>query len=69
MLNAEAMAQMLEITRHSEVQYCRARPDYYPHDCKYAPGDPTKPRSLDFELKYLANGRFICKQMREFSGR
>lgn len=63
------MRQMLEITRHAEEQYCVARRDYYPHDCQYAPADPDKKRALDFELKLLENGHFICKQMREFSGR
>ncbi|MEM1031085.1 MAG: PEP/pyruvate-binding domain-containing protein [Myxococcota bacterium] len=63
------LRQLLAITRHAEEQYCEAREDYYPHDCRYAPADPDKARALDFELKLLENGRFICKQMREFSGR
>ena len=64
-----AMRQLVEITRTAEIAYCRARSDYYRSDCTYAPADPRKPRALDFEVKYLENGRFICKQMREFSGR
>jgi hypothetical protein len=65
----EEMRQLVEITRTAEIAYCRARPDYYGYDCRYAPADPRKARALDFELKYLENGHFICKQMREFSGR
>lgn len=68
-LNDRAMRQLVEITRTAEIAYCQARRDYYGFDCRYAPSDPGKPRALDFELKYLENGHFICKQMREFSGR
>ena len=68
-LNDKAMRQLVEIIRTAEIAYCRARPDYYPNDCRYAPADPDKARALDFELKYLESGKFICKQMREFSGR
>jgi len=68
-LNEKGLKQLVEITRTAEEAYCRARPDYYPNDCRYAPADPDKVRALDFELKYLESGRFICKQMREFSGR
>lgn len=68
-LGEQAMRQLVEITRTAEIAYCRARRDYYRFDCRYAPSDPKKPRALDFELKYLENGHFICKQMREFSGR
>ena len=68
-LGEKALRQLVEITRTAEEAYCRARPDYYTHDCRYAPADPDKKRALDFELKYLESGRFICKQMREFSGR
>lgn len=68
-LSDKAMRQLVEIIRTAEIAYCRARPDYYPNDCRYAPADPDKTRALDFELKYLESGKFICKQMREFSGR
>jgi hypothetical protein len=30
--------------------------------------DETKPRSLDVEFKFLQNGHFVMKQMREFHG-
>lgn len=68
-LSDKSMRQVVQITRTAEIAYCRARPDYYGYDCNYAPSDPRKERALDFELKYLENGQFICKQMREFSGR
>jgi hypothetical protein len=68
-LSDTKLRELVEITRTAEVAYCRARPDYYEHDCRYAPADPTKTRALDFELKVLDSGRFVCKQMREFSGR
>ena len=31
--------------------------------------DAEKPKSLDMELKVLANGQLVCKQVREFGGR
>jgi hypothetical protein len=68
-LSDAALRQLVEIIRTAEIAYCRARPDYYGYDCRYAPADPRKERALDFELKYLESGRFVCKQMREFSGR
>jgi hypothetical protein len=68
-LSDAKLRELVEITRTAEVAYCRARPDYYEHDCRYAPADPAKARALDFELKVLDSGRFVCKQMREFSGR
>jgi hypothetical protein len=68
-LSDAKLRELVEITRTAEVAYCRARPDYYEHDCRYAPADPSKTRALDFELKVLESGRFVCKQMREFSGR
>ncbi len=68
-LSDKALRELVEITRTAEIAYCRARPDYYENDCRYAPADPNKTRALDFELKLLEGGHFICKQMREFSGR
>jgi pyruvate phosphate dikinase-like enzyme len=68
-LSDAALRQLVEITRTAEQAYCLAREDYYGFDCRYAPADPRKTRALDFELKYLENGHFVCKQMREFSGR
>lgn len=68
-LPEQRMRQMLAITRHAELEYCKANRSYYGFDCSYVPSDPKKPSALDFELKYLENGQFICKQMREFSGR
>ncbi len=68
-LGDEALHKLVEIIRTAEVAYCRARPDYYPNDCNYAPADPDKVRALDFELKVMESGQFVCKQMREFSGR
>jgi pyruvate,water dikinase len=68
-LSEAQLRQMHEITRHVEEQYCQSRSGYYPYDCRYAPADPDKERALDFELKLLENGHFICKQVREFTGR
>jgi hypothetical protein len=68
-LDDAGLRKLVEITRTAEIAYCRARPDYYRNDCRYAPADPDKTRALDFELKVLESGRFVCKQMREFSGR
>jgi hypothetical protein len=52
-----------------ERAWCEAKPSYYGNDCELVTADPEKPASLDLELKVLENGRFVCKQVREFGGR
>ena len=42
--------------------------DYYGADCNVVTVDAEKPKSLDMELKVLANGQLVCKQVREFGG-
>ena len=68
-LAPEVMTTLVELVRTVERAYCGAEPDYYPGDCANVTSDNTKPRSLDLELKVLANGRFVIKQVREFGGR
>ena len=66
------MLKLTDISKAVELAYCRFKPTYYPGDasqCTYGIVDPEKPKSLDMEFKFLANGRFVCKQVREFSGR
>ncbi len=60
--------QMLDITQTVELAYCRANPDYYDGPCSSALFDVDKPTALDMELKLYENGRFLCKQVREFAG-
>jgi pyruvate,water dikinase len=62
------MANVVDLVKAVEVAYCRAKEGYYPGDCKYVWLDETKPRSLDLEFKFLQNGQFVVKQMREFHG-
>lgn len=64
---------MVEIAKRVEESYCNARPDYYLQSegygrCDYVYYDENKPKALDMEFKLLANGQFICKQVREFNG-
>ncbi|MFP5417309.1 MAG: PEP/pyruvate-binding domain-containing protein [Actinomycetes bacterium] len=68
-LSAEAMTALVDLVRTVERAYCAAEPDYYPGDCGSVTSDNTKPRSLDLEVKVLANGQFVIKQVREFGGR
>ena len=68
-LSAESMTALVELVRTVERAYCSAEPDYYPGDCADVTSDNTKPKSLDLELKVLANGQFVIKQVREFGGR
>lgn len=70
LLPRDQMIDLVDLARHVETQYCRAKPGYYPGGtCREVPADPTKPASLDLELKLLANGHVVCKQVREFGGR
>jgi hypothetical protein len=64
------MSTLLEISQTVESAYCEAKPAYYNGDCRKAVlFDPDKPTALDLELKFLANGEWVCKQVREFHGR
>lgn len=68
-LTKEQMLQMVDISRSVEIAYCKAKPGYYNGNCNFAPLDTAKPKSLDFEFKFLENGNWVCKQVREFSGK
>lgn len=61
--------QMAALSRKIEEAYCRAKPGYYRKDCSEVSSDSAKPKALDLEMKYLQNGEFVIKQVREFSGR
>ncbi len=64
-------AQMLELVtlaKTVEQAYCRAKPAYFEGSCAEVTADNRKPRSLDLELKLLEDGRWVCKQVREFGG-
>jgi hypothetical protein len=62
------MVQMLDLTKAVETAYCKAKPGYYANACDQVTVDPTKPTALDLELKILANGHLVFKQVREFAG-
>jgi len=62
------MTAMLELTKAVETAYCKAKPSYYASTCDNVTVDPTKPTALDLEVKILANGHFVFKQVREFAG-
>lgn len=68
-LERSQMLELVDIARTVELAYCPAKPGYYGGDCRDVPLDDTKPTSLDLELKLLQDGRFVCKQVREFGGR
>jgi hypothetical protein len=68
-LSPEQQMQIVEITRDVERAYCRAKPEYYDGDCDLVTADNVKPKALDLELKVLANGELVVKQVRELGGR
>ncbi len=68
-LSNEQLTALVDLVRTVERAYCRAKPGYYPGPCSQVTSDNTKPRSLDLEVKILADGRFVVKQVREFGGR
>lgn len=67
-LTEAQMQTQLRITQTVETAYCKAKPSYYGKSCSNVTWDLDKPASLDFEFKVLENGRFVAKQVREFSG-
>lgn len=68
-LPREKMLGLVDIVVAVERSYCAAKPSYYPGNCRFVVVDNEKPKSLDLELKVLADGQFVCKQVREFGGR
>jgi hypothetical protein len=68
-LPRDDMLRLVDIAATVERAYCAAKPGYYEGDCRFVVVDNDKPRSVDMELKILANGQFLCKQVREFGGR
>jgi hypothetical protein len=69
-LSREQMLALVDLAATTEVAYCRAKPSYSEgRDCGFIPLDSEKPKSLDMEMKILEDGRFVCKQVREFGGR
>jgi len=69
-LTGTQMAEIVELAKKVEIAWCQAKPSYYPGgSCSSVWLDNTKPRALDMELKILANGHYVLKQVREFHGR
>jgi Pyruvate phosphate dikinase, AMP/ATP-binding domain len=65
-LPSSATLAVVDLAARVEGAYCRAERAYYGADCSFVTVDPGKPKSLDLELKVLADGRLVCKQVREF---
>lgn len=68
-LPREVMLDLVDVAKRVERAYCAAKPAFDPGDCAAVNFDNEKPKSLDLELKVLANGQLVCKQAREFGGR
>ena len=68
-LDEAQMRALVDLAVRIESAYCRADHEYYGADCNVVTVDAEKPKSLDIELKVLANGQLVCKQVREFGGR
>lgn len=64
----DQMTQMLDYAKAIETAYCRAKPSYYTKGCDNVTLDPEKPTALDMEIKVLATGHYVFKQVREFAG-
>lgn len=67
-MNDTQMNDLLRISRAAETGYCKAKSTYYPGSCSEVTVDPSKPTALDLEVKVLANGQYVFKQVREFAG-
>ena len=62
------MLELVDLAKAVEQAYCRAKPGFHP-DCASSPSANDKDAALDLEVKILANGRLVYKQVREFGGR
>lgn len=68
-LSPETTLLMAQLVRKIEVAYCRAKPSYYKYACGDVFRDSSKSKALDIEMKFLQNGEFVIKQVREFGGK
>jgi hypothetical protein len=67
-LPAETTFLMGLLARKVEEAYCEAKEGYFQRSCASVAVDRLKKKALDLEMKYLENGQFVIKQVREFSG-
>lgn len=69
-LKKDEMILMTHLVQKTELAYCKAKREYYGgRNCNMVHLDGSKPKSLDMEMKYLQNGQFVVKQVREFGGK
>lgn len=66
-LPRQQLVEIVELAKRVERAYCRAERGYY-RDCRHVTAAADKATALDLELKVLANGRLVVKQVREFGG-
>ncbi|KAL0478199.1 hypothetical protein AKO1_007915 [Acrasis kona] len=69
-LSDQQLIDTVDLVKHLEISYCHAKNGKWSRNCEYVPYTPTseKKKSLDLELKYMSDGRYIIKQIREFAG-
>jgi len=69
-LNTQQTMLMAKIAMKTEIAYCQAVKGYFTaNSCANVSKSREKTRALDMEMKLLANGQFVLKQVREFSGK
>ncbi len=69
-LTERQMIDLVDIAKSVEIAFCNGKLSYFPGgQCSSVWLDTNKPRSLDMEIKILANGHYVLKQVREFHGR
>ncbi|TPX61582.1 hypothetical protein SpCBS45565_g07216 [Spizellomyces sp. 'palustris'] len=70
-LTDQQLRETVSITQRLEIAYCAAKAgNNTVGDCEYVPFEPveTKKGALDLEIKFLENGHYVFKQIREFNG-
>ncbi|RYZ52777.1 MAG: hypothetical protein EOP07_18985, partial [Proteobacteria bacterium] len=68
-LSREQTLLMASLAAKIETAYCKAKAGYYFGSCTAVVTDSDKKKSIDMEMKYLENGQFVIKQVREFGGK
>ena len=67
-LPRDRMLSLVDLAKRVEATYCIAKSGYYGKACRSVIFDNQKTKSLDLEIKVLADDRIIFKQVREFGG-
>eukprot|EP01087_Luapelamoeba_hula_P011901 TRINITY_DN329_c1_g3_i1.p1 TRINITY_DN329_c1_g3~~TRINITY_DN329_c1_g3_i1.p1 ORF type:complete len:766 (-),score=154.04 TRINITY_DN329_c1_g3_i1:276-2525(-) len=67
-LSDTVLFDVLQLVERIDIAHCNVKAGEPNWDCDSLPYVPDRKLSLDLELKFLENGHYLFKQVREFTG-